>query len=214
MAVFISLAAFLVFTVTTLSMQKDRQPSSVIWTSYTTDSGWSPGVQVIIALASPIVSLCPLDGAVHLVEEVKDAPKVVPRTVLAALAIAFVTMLVFVLAMLYSITDFDAVIASPSGFPLFEIWTQATGVPAVPIVFTTVCLALLPIGTTVTLQVSSMMTWSLARDGGLAFNKHLTKIHTGLNAPVWSLLLNYAIIFLIGCVYLFSTIGEPSPELP
>lgn len=206
--VFLSLSAFVVFTVTTLAMQKKLQDSAVVWTSYTESSGWPVGVQFLIALSSPIVAFSPLDGAVHLVEEVNDAVKVVPRTVMAGLAIGFVTLLAFVLAVLYGTSDFDAVLATPSGFPLFEIWAQATRTTAVPIVFTVVCLVLLPVGTTVTCQVASMMTWSLACDHGLPLGSYLSKINTALNAPVWSLLLNFIIMFLIGCLYLFSSLGK------
>ncbi|KAF7555468.1 hypothetical protein G7Z17_g2147 [Cylindrodendrum hubeiense] len=206
----LSVSAFLVFTVTTLVMQKTKQDSQVVWTMHNEFSGWPTGVQFLIALAAPVVAFCPLDGAIHLVEEVKNAEKVVPRTILSALAISFGTSLVFILAMLYCISDFDAVLASPSGFPLFELWSQATSTTTIPIVFTSITMFLLPVGTIACTQVASMMTWSLARDKGLAFDQYLTRINTQLNAPIWALVVNASIMFLIGCLYLFSSLAYNS----
>lgn len=204
----LSITSFVVFTAVTLAMQKTRQSSEVVWTSSTEGSGWPTGVQVLIALASPTIAFCPIDGSVHLIEEVKNPRRVVPRAVIAAYVIASGTALLFVLSMLYSVSDYSSVLSTPSGFPPFEIWRQASNTGVVPIVFTAVCICLLPIGTTATLQVTSMMTWSLAGDGALAFKRHLSRVHPGLNAPVWALFLNLFLLFLIGCLYLFSNLGE------
>jgi choline transport protein len=203
----LSVSAFLAFTITTLAMQKTKQDSRVVWTTYTEVSGWPAGMQFLIALTAPVIAFCPIDGAIHLVEQVKDARKVVPRTIMAALTISFATSIVFILAMLYCISDFDAVLGSPSGFPLFEVWSQATSTTTVPIVFTSICIFLLPVGTIACTQVASMMTWSLARDKGLGLGQYLTKVNKTLNAPVWALLVNAGIMFLIGCLHLISTLG-------
>ncbi|TPX07944.1 uncharacterized protein E0L32_010399 [Thyridium curvatum] len=206
----LSITSFVVFTAVTLAMQKTRQSSEVVWTSSTEGSGWPTGVQVLIALASPTIAFCPIDGSVHLIEEVKNPRRVVPRAVIAAYVIASGTALLFVLSMLYSVSDYSSVLSTPSGFPPFEIWRQASNTGVVPIVFTAVCICLLPIGTTATLQVTSMMTWSLAGDGALAFKRHLSRVHPGLNAPVWALFLNLFLLFLIGCLYLFSNLAYNS----
>jgi choline transport protein len=102
-------------------MQHHKQSSEVVWTSCTEVSGWSPGVQFLIVLSAPAIAFCPIDGAVHLVEEVKSASRVVPYTMMMSLVISFVTSLAFVLASLYCVTDFDAFFAAPSHFPLYEI---------------------------------------------------------------------------------------------
>lgn len=205
----LSVSAFLIFTVTGLAMAPELQSSSVVWTSYTQVSGWSPGVQFLIALSAPVIAFCPLDGAVHLVEEVRDAPRVVPRTIMAALGISFLTSFAFALSVLYSINDIDSVMASPSGFVLFDIWMQATK-QSVAVVFTVIALVLLPIGVIACMQVASMMTWSLGRDSLLPFGGFLGRIHPVLNVPGWSLLWNFCVMFLLGILYLISDLAYNS----
>ncbi|VUC36286.1 unnamed protein product [Clonostachys rosea] len=202
-----SVAAFFSFSVTTLVMQKQKQDSATLWTLHTEESGWPVGLQFLIALTAPVIAFSPMDGAVHLVDEVKNARTVVPRTILTALAISVLTSLGFLLSMMYCVTDFEAVLASPSGFPLFEIWSQATSTSAVPIAFTSITLFLLPVGTIACAQVASTMTWSLARDNGLVFGSHLRKINLTLNTPIWATLLNGCILFIVGCLYFASSLA-------
>lgn len=154
-----------------------------------------------------MTAFCPTNGAVHLVEEVVNASVVVPRTFIYSLVISFATTLAFVLSMMYCITDIDAVLTTPSGFVLFEIWEQATRSDACSIVFTIVILLLLPFGSIACTQVSSMMTLSLARDQGLSYSSHLASINQKLGVPVISILLNFVLMFLIGILYLISSLG-------
>ncbi|KAM6527597.1 hypothetical protein FALCPG4_008653 [Fusarium falciforme] len=201
----LSLIAFVVFTVTILAMQGNKQPSEVVWTAYTEMSGWSAGVQFLIVLSAPAVAFCPIDGAVHLVEEVKNATKIVPLTMMISLIISFVTSLAFTLACLYCVVDFDALFITPSHFPLYEIWAQATATTVVPLVFTIVTMLLLPVGSVACFQVSSMLTMSLGRDECLFFSRYVARVNSKLNTPVWAAVMNWAILTLMGCLFLFST---------
>jgi choline transport protein len=69
----------------------------------------------LTGLANPNFLYAGLDGACHLAEEVVDAAKVVPRALFSTIAIGFITALGFVLAMLYSLTDLDAVLENTLG---------------------------------------------------------------------------------------------------
>ena len=59
-------------------------------------------------------------------------------------------------------------------------------------------------------QTSSRLTWSLARDDGLIFSKYIKRINNRLGVPVWALLFNAFWLFVVGCVYLASTYGKLS----
>lgn len=209
--VFLSLSSFVAITVTVLAMQKNKPDSSVVWTAYTQDSGWPAGVQFLIALGSPAISFCPLDGVVHLVEEVRDAPKVVPRAVLSALVISFITGVAFTLGMLYGITDYTPILETTTS-PIYEVWRQATNTTAAPTAFSILILVLLPVGSFATYQVASMMTLSFGRDYGLPFGRYLSRVNHDLNAPTWSLMLNFVVIFIIGLLYLGSPLGKPMSD--
>lgn len=54
-------------------------------------------------------------------------------------------------------------------------------------------------------ETASRLTWSLARDNSLLGSKWLGRMHPLLEVPVWALILNYSINFIIGCIYLGSS---------
>jgi choline transport protein len=54
-------------------------------------------------------------------------------------------------------------------------------------------------------QTASRLCWSFARDDALVGSPWLSQIHPRLGVPVWALIANSAVIFIIGCVYLGST---------
>lgn len=60
-------------------------------------------------------------------------------------------------------------------------------------------------------QTSSRLTWSFARDDALVFSRFITRIHPKLGVPVWALIFNQFVVFIIGCVYLGSTTGKFPP---
>lgn len=54
-------------------------------------------------------------------------------------------------------------------------------------------------------QTASRLTWSLARDRAIIGSKWLSKIHAKFEVPVWGLIFNFVIMFIIGCIYLGSS---------
>lgn len=54
-------------------------------------------------------------------------------------------------------------------------------------------------------QTASRLTWSFARDDGILFSRYIKVIHSSLLVPVWALLFNAFVVFLMGCIYLASS---------
>lgn len=54
-------------------------------------------------------------------------------------------------------------------------------------------------------QTASRLTWSLARDCAIVGSNWLNEIHSRFEVPVWSLIFNFVIMFIIGCIYLGSS---------
>jgi choline transport protein len=53
-----------------------------------------------------------LDAAMHMAEECTDPEKTVPRTMLAAIGIGFVTGFAYAVAVLYGITDIEEIMTT------------------------------------------------------------------------------------------------------
>lgn len=109
------LAGFFAIIITCLVRATPKQSSSFVWTYFVNDSGWPDGVSFLAGLLSPNYMFSGLDGAVHLIEECKDAARVVPRAIACTLIIGFVTTFTFAVAMTYCVSDLESAIIAPTG---------------------------------------------------------------------------------------------------
>ena len=88
---------------------------------------------------------------------------------------------------------------------MFEIWRQATRSDAAATVFLVLLLLAAIFALNATHQTASRLTWSFARDDALFGSRWLGKINEKQQVPMAALLFNFAIMFIIGCIYLGST---------
>lgn len=127
------------------------------------------------------------DGAVHMSEEVRNPAKVVPRIMIQSVVINGLMAFGFVLVLLFFISDLDAALSPPSGFPSIQIFYEATkSTKAATAMQCGITLIGLMSSIGVVASVSRL-TWAFARDGGLPFSTFFahvrTHLHPGFHAP-------------------------------
>jgi amino acid transporter len=59
------------------------------------------------------------------------------------------------------------------------------------------------------LQSASRVVWAFAKDHGFAYSHILSRIHPGLEIPVWATILTWFFFALVGCIIPASSIGKP-----
>lgn len=98
-------------------MSSPKQPSSYVWTTFINSSGYaSDGIVFLTGLVNPNYMYAGIDGAIHLAEECVNAATAVPYALMSTIVIGFVTSFFFTVAMVYSMSDFDAVVGTATGF--------------------------------------------------------------------------------------------------
>lgn len=101
---------------------------SFIFTDTTNGSGWSSdGWAFMLAVGNAVYAFLGSDCGAHLCEEIPNPAKNVPKVILWPLVMGLTTAFPFAVAMMYSITDLQAIFESTSGLPLYEIYYQGTG---------------------------------------------------------------------------------------
>jgi len=90
--------------------------------------------------------------------------------------------------------------------PIYEIWVQATKSPVAATIFVGVLGFFVNYVVLVACQhTASRLTWAFARDNALVFSHKIGHIHDKHEVPVWALLANSFVVFLLGFVYLGSS---------
>ncbi|KAJ5811900.1 hypothetical protein N7474_008201, partial [Penicillium riverlandense] len=202
----VSVSSFVVIFITCLSRSSLQQSSEFVWTTLINESGWSSnGVAFLTGLINPNYIFCGIDGAIHLAEECSNSITAVPYALMSTLAIGFVTAFAFLVAMLYSMTIIGTVINTATGVPIYEIWIQATHSGAAATVFIFLLALIGFFSLNGCQQTASRLTWAFARDDALILSKYFSRIHSRLQVPVYCLVANAAVIFVIGCIYLASS---------
>lgn len=91
-------------------------------------TGWSSdGFAFVLAITNAVFAYLGSDCGAHLCEEIPNPGRNVPRVILWPLLIGLLTAFPFACSLMYAITDLKAVLNTPSGIPLIEIYYQGTG---------------------------------------------------------------------------------------
>lgn len=99
--------------------------------------------------------------------------------------------------------DMDSV--TSTSVPIYEIWIQATHSDAVATFFVCLLAIIAFFALNGCQQTASRLTWAFARDDALIMSRLLSRIHPSLQVPVYALVANAGIVFIIGCIYLASS---------
>lgn len=136
-----------------------------------------------LAEAQPLTAISGVDGAVHMVEEIKDASTVVPQSMMIGIMVNGVLGFAMLLALLFCIGNVDDALNTPTKFPFIEIFAQATGSHGGAVGMTTLVLFLIIFATIVTVTATSRMTWAFARDKGLPGSGIIGRVHHPTECP-------------------------------
>lgn len=116
-------------------------------------------------------------------EEIKDAGITVPRAMMGSYAINGIIGLIFLVTYMFMITDVEAALGDPTGYPHMWVLTQALS-PGGAVAVNSIVIVLLFAGT-LSLNVStSRQTWAFARDKGLPFSGWIGRVNKKLQVPV------------------------------
>ncbi|KAI1613406.1 putative amino acid permease [Exophiala viscosa] len=198
-----SILAFLVTSIACVAMNKNKEPASTVFTTYTNQTGWSDGTSFMIGLGSCMYIFVATDAATHIAEEVPNPGHNIPRVMWMTPLIGIVTTLLFLLATLFSATDLDAI--SASALPILTLYSQATNsTPAT--IFFSFWLLLNYFGATIgCITTSGRLTWAFARDNGVWYSSHVAKVDSRLETPVVATVCCSIFIALYGLIYIGST---------
>ena len=130
-------------------------------------------------------------------EEVRNASTVIPKILVQTIAINGGLAFIFVLVLLFCIGNVQNALNSPTGYPIIEIFYQATG----SVKATTAmqcCITIIGFASNIGVVASvSRLTWAFARDGGLPFSQFFAKVDPTYHVPFRSIgLVTFTVVLL------------------
>ncbi|KAJ9632791.1 hypothetical protein H2204_007666 [Knufia peltigerae] len=185
-----------------------RSPSSQVWTSFLDGGDWgSVGLACMVGIITSAGALMGGDAAAHMAEELKNASKILPRamiwTIIVNGALGFVMLVTF----LYTLGDLEEDLATPTGYPIIQVFDTATGSPGGASGMTAILILLGVCGNLTTMAGSSRQLFSFARDKGAPFNRWLSRVPAGYDVPVNAILVSALCSCVFHCIYIGSVVA-------
>ncbi|KAH7028897.1 amino acid/polyamine transporter I [Microdochium trichocladiopsis] len=201
---------FMILIATLVLARGNYQPAEFVFTQFSNGTGWdSDFVAWGIGMVTSAYIMIGYDSAAHMAEEMPDPRRGVPRAMIGSIIVNGIMGFAIVIAVLFSIQDFDAALSARTGFPIIEIFRQLTGGSNLAAASAMSCtIAVSAALATVGLVASTSRTlWSFARDGAPAFSGKIARISRRTHVPFNAVAVVIVAVLLLGALNVASTAG-------
>ncbi|KIW11301.1 hypothetical protein PV08_10601 [Exophiala spinifera] len=193
--------------ITLFVVARDHHASgSWIFSDNTNSTGWSSdGWAFMLAIGNAVYSYLGSDCGAHLAEEIDNPSKNVPRVILYPLAMGLLTAFPFTAALMYSITDLEAVLDTVTGLPLVEIYYQGTGSYAAASVLMAIFAFCFFANLVANATTCSRTLWAVSRDNTFPYSHIWAHVHPRFKMPLNAMVLSGICISIYGVIFIGSS---------
>ncbi|KAM5440841.1 hypothetical protein MferCBS31731_003980 [Microsporum ferrugineum] len=170
--------------------------------------GWgNNGLACLVGLGAPIYALIGPDSAVHMSEEIRDASRVLPLSMLWTLILNGSTGLIMLITYAFCVYDVDKVLKDETGFPFISVFLHATRSVRATTAMTSLMLVLQACSAISNVATTSRQLYAFARDGGIPFPSFFAKIDKRFVVPLNSLCVSFFIVCLLSLINIGSSVA-------
>ncbi|KAI9698588.1 MAG: hypothetical protein M1820_007387 [Bogoriella megaspora] len=182
-----------------------QRSASWVFTDFENNSGWkSDGVSWCLGLLTVTYPFIGFEGVCHISEEIENAAMTVPRSMVLSLAINGLLGFGFLIGLLFSTTDIEAAMKSPTGSPIIQLLYDAVQSKSATSAVVSLFLVLGLCGEMGMIASTSRLTWSFARDNGLPLSRIFARVNRAYGIPINAILLNATVAMLLNLIYIAS----------
>ncbi|KAJ0130281.1 hypothetical protein HZ326_26614 [Fusarium oxysporum f. sp. albedinis] len=197
---------FIAIIVTMAVTSPTNHSAEWVFSHFENNSGWgNNAVAWSIGLLSSCYVLIGYDGATHLSEEMNNAEMGVPRAMVGCLLVNGPLGFAFLLIILFFMGDISAALATPTGFPIIEIFLHMTGSVAAATTMTAMITVMACLSTVPLLTAAARIMWAFARDGGLPFAERIASVDKRRQIPTVSIVVVSFLLMLLSLINIGST---------
>lgn len=183
-----------------------QHSAQFVFTDFENLGGWSSnGIAWCVGLITSAFPFTGYDGACHMSEEIEDAEIVVPRALITSVTLNGALGFGFLIALLFSMGDLQSALSTPTGYPLIQIFYQATNSKKATNAMVCGIVASAIAAVFALMASASRTTWAFGRDNGLPFSKQLSHINHRRAIPVNAIAVTTIILLLLGLINIGST---------
>ncbi|RPA84212.1 amino acid transporter [Ascobolus immersus RN42] len=199
-------AAVIIILVTLLATADNRRSAEFVFTHYDASaSGWAEGWSFFVGLLQGAYVLTGYGMVAAMCEEVQNPQIEVPRGIVLSVAFAGVTGVLYLIPILFTLPDVAMLLSVPSGQPIGLLFKTVTGSAGGGFGLLFLILGILFFAGVGSLTAASRCTYAFARDGAIPGSRIWSKVHKGLDVPLYGVVLSTVVCCLLGLIYFGSS---------
>ncbi|OCT47673.1 putative amino-acid permease PB24D3.02c [Cladophialophora carrionii] len=192
----------------TLWVLGPRGNASDVFTTFNNYGGWSSdGLSAIVGILAVMIPLLGADGAVHMSEELRDASKVLPQSMIATTVLNGAMGWIILITFCFVLGNLDEVINSPTGQPYVQVFYNATESYAGASVLSALVIFMAIFCNLSITATASRQLWSFARDQGIPGSSWFAYVRPGWDVPMNSIIVSFVVSCLLSLINIGSTIA-------
>ncbi|KAF5262505.1 hypothetical protein FOXYS1_6774 [Fusarium oxysporum] len=194
MALYWSVLSVVIMSIILLSMSP-KTDARQVFTEFRNETGWSDGVAWILGLLQSALSLIGFDVSLAVSRKLPH-----PFTLWPLLT--WFSGFLFILVILFCLTDPATILASNTGMPIVELFLQSTKSRAAATILALMLSVCFINGTSASITSASRLLYAMARDKGIICHNYFAHIEPKLDVPVRTITLCFIFNVLFGLLYL------------
>lgn len=201
----IHIFGFIGIIVTLWVLSPTAQPSAV-FTEFFDGGGWgSKGGSALVGLLAGILPLLGADAAVHMSEELRDAGRTLPRSMIMTTVINGAMGWIMIITYCFCIGDLFELLETPTGYPFMQVFLNATGSPASATAMSVFVVAMAMFSNLTMVATCSRQLFAFARDNAVPYSEWFAGVPTGWDVPMNAIFTTFLFSSLLSLI----NIGSP-----
>ncbi|KAM3519991.1 hypothetical protein NHJ13051_007137 [Beauveria bassiana] len=185
-----------------------RADAAAVFTEFSDGGGWgSLGGSTLVGILAGVLPLLGADAAVHMSEELRDAGRTLPRSMIMTTIFNGAFGWIMVITLCFCIGDLEAVVTSPTGFPFMAVFLNATGSARSATAMSVFIVAMTVFSNLTMVATASRQLFAFARDRAVPFSPWFASVPTGWDVPINAILTTFLISSLLALINIGSAVA-------
>ncbi|KAK5699363.1 hypothetical protein LTR17_023293 [Elasticomyces elasticus] len=187
-----------------------------VWSTFQNEGGWSSmGLAVMVGQLTGISQQVGIDTTAHMSEEVKNAAKAIPKTMLIVYVLNFVLLFPAILTICYHIPSLDDALADTTTYPAIYVMRQSMSNTWISVILALIallsCASAINYYAAVTRDLFAFGTpppsANPSRDNGLPFSSWLSTVHPTKHLPIHASQVSVVTATALSLIYIGSDVA-------
>ncbi|EEY22506.1 conserved hypothetical protein [Verticillium alfalfae VaMs.102] len=192
----------------TLWVLSPRAEPKAVFTEFFDGGGWgSLGGSALVGITAGILPLLGADAAVHMSEEVRDAGRTLPRSMIMTTVINGGLGWIMIITYCFCIGDLFEVLETPTGYPFMQVFLNSTQSASSATAMAVFVVAMAIFSNLTMVATASRQLFAFARDNAVPLSPWFASVPAGWDVPLNAIFTTFLISSLLSLINIGSAVA-------